>query len=33
MTSTLLVSKGLLSLYDKQNNAWLLIDMEFLLSC
>ena len=28
-----LVSKGLLCLYDKQNNTWLLVDMEFLLSC
>ena len=26
-------SKGLLCLYDKQNNTWLLVDMEFLFSC
>ena len=25
--------KGLLRLYDKQNNTWLLVDMEFLFSC
>ena len=30
---TFLVSKGLLCLYDKQNNTRLLVDMEFLLSC
>ena len=29
----LLVSKGPLCLYDKQNNKWLLVDMEFLFSC
>ena len=28
---TFLVSKGLLCLYDKQNNTWLLADMKFLL--
>ena len=28
-----LLSKGLLCLYDKQNNTWLLVDMEFLFSC
>ena len=28
-----LVSKGVLCFYDKQNNTWLLVDMEFLLSC
>ena len=28
-----LVNKGLLFVYDKQNNTWLLVDMEFLLSC
>ena len=28
-----LLSKGLLWLYDKQNNTWLLVDMEFLFSC
>ena len=28
-----LVSKGLLCLYDEQNNTWLLLDMEFLFSC
>ena len=27
------VSKGLLCLYDKENNTWLLVDMEFLFSC
>ena len=27
------VSKGLLCLYDKQNNTWLLGDMKFLFSC
>ena len=26
-------SKGLLCLYDKQNNTWLLVDTEFLFSC
>ena len=30
--STFLVSKGLLCLYDKQNNSWLLVDMKFLFS-
>ena len=30
MKSTFLPSKGLLCLYDKQNNTWLLVDMEFL---
>ena len=33
MKSDFLVSKGLLYLYDKQNNKWLLVDMEFLFSC
>ena len=28
---TFLVSKGLLCLYDKQSNTWLLADMKFLL--
>ena len=28
-----LPSKGLVCLYDKQNNTWLLVDMEFLFSC
>ena len=28
-----LVSKGLLYLYDKQNNTWLLVDMELLFEC
>ena len=28
-----LVSKGLLCLYDEQNNTWLLLNMEFLFSC
>ena len=34
MKSTFLVSKGLLCLYDKQNNTsiWLLVDMKFLFS-
>ena len=27
------LSKGQLCLYDKQNNTWLLTDMEFLFSC
>ena len=31
--SAFLLSKGLLCLYDKQNNTWLLVDMEFLFSC
>ena len=31
MKSAFLLSKGLLCLYD-QNNTWLLVDMEFLLS-
>ena len=30
--STFVVSKGLLCLYDKQDNTWLLVDMKFLLS-
>ena len=33
MKSAFLLSKGLLCLYDKQNNTWLLVDMEFLFSC
>ena len=33
MKSAFLLSKGLLCLHDKQNNAWLLVDMEFLFSC
>ena len=33
MKSAFLPSKGLLCLYDKQNNTWLLIDMEFFFSC
>ena len=33
MKSAFLLSKGLLCLYDKQNNTWLLLDMEFLFSC
>ena len=33
MKSAFLPSKGLLCLYDKQNNIWLLVDMEFLFSC
>ena len=31
--SAFLLSKGLLCLYDKQNNTWLLVDMEFLFLC
>ena len=33
MKSAFLFSKGLLCLYDKQNNTGLLVDMEFLFSC
>ena len=33
MKSAFLLSKGLLYLYDKQNNTWLFVDMEFLFSC
>ena len=33
MKLAFLVSKRLLCLYDKQNNTWLLVDMEFLFSC
>ena len=33
MNSAFLPSKGLLCLYDKQNNTWLLVDMEFLFPC
>ena len=33
MKSAFLLSKGLLCLYDKQNNTWLLVDIEFLFSC
>ena len=32
MKSTFLPSKGLLCLYDKQNNTWLLVDMHSLMS-
>ena len=32
MKSACLPTKGLLCLYDKQNNTWLLVDMEFLFS-
>ena len=32
MKLAFLVSKGLLCLDDKQNNTWLLVDMEFLFS-
>ena len=32
MKSVLPASKGLLCLYDKQNNTWLLVDTEFLFS-
>ena len=30
MKSAFFLSKGLMCLYDKQNNTWLLLDMEFL---
>ena len=30
-TTTFLVSKGLLCLYDKQNNTWLLVDIKISL--
>ena len=33
MKSAFLFSKGLLCLYDKRNNTWLLVDMKFLFSC
>ena len=33
MKSAFLLSEGLLCLYDKQTNAWLLAHMEFLFSC
>ena len=33
MKSAFLLSKGLLCSYDKQNNTWLLVDMDFLFSC
>ena len=32
MKSTFLVSEGLLCLYDKQNNTWLLVNMKFFFS-
>ena len=32
MKSTSLVSEGLLCLYDKQNNTWLLVNMKFFFS-
>ena len=32
MKSTFLVSEGLLCLYVKQNNTWLLVDMKFFFS-
>ena len=32
MKSAFLLTKGLLCLDDKQNNTWLLLDMEFLFS-
>ena len=32
MKSVFLLSRGLLCLYDKQNNTWLLVDMEFFFS-
>ena len=31
--SAFLPCKGLFRLYDRQNNIWLLVDMEFLFSC
>ena len=31
--STFLLRIGLLCLYDKQYNTWLLVDMEFIFSC
>ena len=33
MKRAFLLSKGQLCLYDKQNNTWLLVVMEFLFSC
>ena len=33
MKSAFLLSKGLLCSYDKQNNTWLPIDVEFLFTC
>ena len=33
MKSAFLPSKGLLCLYDNQNNTWLLVDMEFFFPC
>ena len=33
MKSAFPLSKGVLCLYDKQNNTGLLLDMEFLFSC
>ena len=33
MKSDFLLRKGLLCIYDKQNNTWLLVDMESLFSC
>ena len=33
MKSAFRVSKGLLCLYDRQNNTWLLVGMEFIFSC
>ena len=33
MKSAFLSCEGLFSLYDKQNNTWLLVDIEFLFSC
>ena len=33
MKSAFLVSKGLLCLYDKQNNTWLLVNVEFFFLC
>ena len=32
MKSAFLPSKGLLCFYDKQNNTWLLVDIEFLFT-
>ena len=33
MKSAFLPCKGLLCLYDKQNNTWLIVAMEFLFLC
>ena len=33
MKSAFLLSKGLVCSYNKQNNTWLFVDMEFFFSC